>query len=109
MGNRVDEYVDEFVEKLKTTDEFISYHNQLGIIKHFPDLMEQINKYREENFMIQNDYDGDELFDKMEEFNERNEKFLENPTVSDFLHAEAGICRLLQEVNIRIMEGIEFE
>lgn len=109
MGSNVNEYVKEFVDKLKMTDEYIAYRNQLGVIKHFPDLMEQINKYREENFLIQNEYDGDELFDKMEEFNVRNEKFLENPTVSDFLHAEAGICRLIQEVNVKIMEGLDFE
>ncbi len=109
MNKVANEYTKDFVDKLKSTDEYIAYSTQLETLKHFPELLEKINAYRQENFLIQTQYEGEELYDKMEEFAERNERLLENPRVSDFLHAEAGLCRLIQDVNMQITEGLNFQ
>ncbi len=109
MDKMVEEYTDDFVKKLEQTEEFMYYHTQLSVIKNYPDLMEEINAYRDENFDIQNRYEGEELFDKMEEFTQKHEKLLENPRAFEFLKAEAAFCRMMQEVNIRIIEGLNFQ
>ncbi|MCQ2081256.1 MAG: YlbF family regulator [Lachnospiraceae bacterium] len=109
MDQRIREYTDAYIEQLKTSDEYINYNHQLSVIKNFPDLMEKINAYREENFMIQNRYEGDELFDKMEEFTNKYEPLLENPRVYDFIHSEAAFCRMIQEINTNIVEGLNFQ
>ncbi len=71
--------------------------------------MEEINAYRQENFDIQNRYEGEELFDKQDELQNKYERLLDDPKASSFLHAEAGFCRMIQEINEYIMEGLKFE
>jgi len=102
-------HTQEYIEKIKLSDDYISYKTQVSLIKNFPDLMDRINEYRDENYRIQSQYSGDELYYKMEEFNERNEKLLEDPHVYEFLRAEAAFCRLMQDINMYILEGLEFE
>lgn len=109
MEKNVKEMTDSFVEQLKTTSEYIAYKNQLSVIKNFPELMSQINDYREENFMIQNTYEGDELFDKFDEFDKKYQKLLEIPRVFDFLHAETALIKMMQDVNTQIIEGLDFQ
>ncbi len=109
MNSLISEYTDKFIEQLKTSDEYKEYNNQLEVIKHFPDLMSQINQYRQENFIIQNQYESDELYDKMEEFSNKYEYLMENPRAYDFIHAEAAFCKMMQEVNIRMIEGLKFQ
>ena len=53
--------------------------------------------------------DDEELFHKIEEFEREYEKFRENPIVADFLAAELGFCRMMQSVNIKITEALNFE
>lgn len=109
MEKRIREYTDAYVEKLKTSEEYLDYNRQLRNIKDYPELMDKINFYREENFVIQNRYEGDELYDKLEEFSKKYESFTENPVVNDFLSAETAFIRMLQEVNTCIIEGLNFE
>lgn len=109
MDPRIREYTNKYIEQLKTSDEYVNYNNQLTVIRNFPDLMEQINAYREENFMIQNRYEGDELFDKMEEFTNKYESLMENPRAYDFIHSEAAFCRMIQEISTDIVEGLNFQ
>ena len=109
MDKRIREYTDAYVEKLRTAKEYLDYSRELQNIRSYPDLMDKINYYREENFVIQNTYEGDELYDKLEEFEKKHEKFLENAVVSDFLNAETAFVHLLQEVNTHIIEGLNFQ
>ena len=64
---------------------------------------------RAENFELQNRYEGDELFDKLEEFTQKYETLLENPVANDFLQAEAGLVKMMQEINISLVEGLNFQ
>ena len=109
MDQRFLKFTNDFVENIKMTDEYKAYSNQVQIISHYPDLMEQLNAFRDENFRIQNEYEDDELYDKIEEFNQRKEKFLEDPRVDSFLRAEAAFCKAMQEINVYIMEGLNFQ
>ncbi len=98
-----------FISKIRSTDTYHQYDMQVRKIQMYPELMEQINKYRQENFVMQNSFEGDELFDKIEEFNLRYESFLENPLVNDFLSAENALVKMMQKINTRIIEGLEFK
>lgn len=101
--------IEKLVSAVKQTDIYATYSFQVKKIQRYPDLMEQINAYREENFMLQSNFEGDELFDKMEEFNSKYEQFLENPVVNDYLSAETALCRMMQEINTNIIEGLDFQ
>ena len=109
MDGRVSEWTADFVEKIRTTEEYIFYKDQVALIQNYPELITQINQYRAENFELQNRYEGDELFDKLEEFTQKYETLLENPVANDFLQAEAGLVKMMQEINISLVEGLNFQ
>lgn len=109
MDEQVVTLAAEFVEKLKQTDVYLNYWQQVKKIQNYQDLQRQIDDFRKENFEIQSRYEGDELFDKADELNIKYEKFRENPIVSDFLAAELAFCRMMQDVNTYITEGLEFQ
>lgn len=109
MTNAADQYTREFIEKLKTTDEYLAYSNDLNMIQKFPDLMDQINHYRQENYDIQNEYEGEVLYDKLDELQRKYEKLLDDTRAGAFLHAEATFCRMMQDINVQILDGLGFE
>ena len=68
-----------------------------------------IDRFRQENFELQNSVQADELFDRTDEFSRRLEKFRKNPLVDAFLNAELDFCRMIQEINGKIVEAVNFE
>lgn len=109
MNEIIKGYTDEFIERIKTSDEYIAYKNKVNVIRRIPDLMNQINEYRDENFRLQNTYEGDELFDKTEELQNRYDNLLNDSNATLFLHAEADFVKMLQEINYQILEGLDFQ
>jgi len=45
----------------------------------------------------------------MDEYEKEYEKFRENPVVESFLQAELAFCRMMQELNVLIMDHLDFE
>ena len=68
-----------------------------------------IDRFRQENFELQNSAQADELFDRTDEFSRRLEEFRKNPLVDEFLNAELDFCRMIQEINGKIVEAVNFE
>ncbi|MCH5275393.1 MAG: YlbF family regulator [Lachnospiraceae bacterium] len=101
--------VENLIETVKCTEQYRAYVREKEKVNRFPELKEQIDSYRLRNFEIQNMSNDEELFFKMEEFEREYEKFRENPIVADFLAAELSLCRLIQKINTRITEALNFE
>jgi cell fate (sporulation/competence/biofilm development) regulator YlbF (YheA/YmcA/DUF963 family) len=51
----------------------------------------------------------DYAFDKMEQLQRQYQSFRVNPLVSEFLAAELAFCRLVQDIENRLVEGIDCE
>ena len=47
--------------------------------------------------------------DKMDYFEKEYKEFRENVIVDDFLKAELALCRMMQEINALIVDGLNFE
>ena len=109
MDKSIENYTQEFLDKIKTSDIYLNYLEQVKKIQKYPDLLSQINEYRNESFMLQNKYEGEELYDRTEELSQRYEKFLEIPVVDDFMSAELALVRTMQDINMYIVEGLDFQ
>ncbi|NLL79509.1 MAG: YlbF family regulator [Clostridiales bacterium] len=105
----IEQATDEFIAMIRQTEEYQEYQIQKNKIDRYPELKQQINDYRQKNYQMQLMGDTDELFERIDEFQKEYEQFREDPLVSDFLAAELAFCRMIQEINIRIMEGVDFE
>ncbi len=98
-----------FAGTIMNSETYKEYLFQREKIKKQSDLYEKVNEFRQRNFDLQNEADGDELFDRIEAFELEYEKFREDPFVDDFLRAELAFCRLMQEVYVLLAEEIDFE
>lgn len=103
----IDEAMNQLIAAIKESDAYRDYLTQLERVKQQPGLKEQIDDYRARNYEMQTG--GDAAFEKIAQFEREYEEFRENPYVSDFLAAELAFCRMMQDINLRITEAMNFE
>ena len=109
--SRVETALEELIAAVIVSEEYREYdrQKQKQIMKEQPELKAQIDRFRQENFELQNSVQSDELFDRTDEFSRRLEEFRKNPLVDAFLNAELDFCRMIQEINGKIVEAVNFE
>lgn len=103
----VEEEMLRYIDAIKATEEYREYERQKERVRQDPGLKIQIDEYRRRNFEMQ--MSGDNVFERIEQFEQEYTGFRENPVVADFLAAELAFCRMMQELNIEITEALNFE
>lgn len=109
MESNLEKATINYVKAIKDTTVYKKYYERLEILKKYPEQYKKVNEFRERNFEIQNTTQKDELFDKMNAFEEEFERFREDPVVDEFLRCELAFCRMMQEINLYITEAVDFE
>ncbi len=99
----------QFADTIMTSDTYKEYLYQREKIKKQPGLYDKVNEFRQRNFDLQNEADSDDILERMEAFEQEYEKFREDPFVDSFLQAELAFCRMMQEINVLLAEEIDFE
>lgn len=94
---------DSFLSKLKNTQVVKEYEKQREILNQSPELKKSVDDFRQRNYEMQRQMYPDQLFDETDRFEQSNAQLIENQIVQDFLAAELGYCRMVQEVTQRIM------
>lgn len=100
--------VKNLVDTIKNTDEYKEFQFQKEKINKFPELKDRINEFRKKNYELQNSGQSANLMEDTERLQMENEDLFENPLSADFLQAELDFCRMMQDVNACITDGIEF-
>ena len=106
--DEIDRQVENLATCIKNTEIYRNYRVQVEKIEKQPGLLEQINEFRQKNFELQSGPDSVEMLDKVEDFARQYEQFRENPLVEDFLQAELAVCRMMQDVQVKLTEAIDF-
>ena len=99
----------DYAAKIQQTEIYRTYCRERERIKQDPELYAKVNAYRQATFELQNYTDQDQLFDRMDAYEKEYENFRENPVVEAFLQAELAFCRMMQELNILILDHLDFE
>lgn len=105
--SRLDGAIAALTEAVLATEEYQAYAAVLTKVKQYPELKEQIDDFRKRNFELQLSADND--FNKLDRFEQEYETFRENMLVQDFLAAELDLCRLIQDIYLRITAALHFE
>lgn len=108
-NNSIQDAVTTFVKAIKESEEYREYDMQLTKLKRQPELCERVNAFREKNFMMQNTEESEALMDAMEELEKEYQDLRENPMVGDFLDAETAFCRMMQDIDMRIIKELDFQ
>ena len=106
---QIEEATKKFAAYIQESDTYKEYWYQREKIKKQPELYEKVNEFRQKNFDLQNESDSEDLFDRMEAFEQEYAKFRQNPMVEDFLRAELAFCRMMQDINVLLTSEIDFE
>jgi len=106
MSN-IDNAVEQIIDAILSSEEYRQYDLKRNQVKQYPELKAQIDEFRKRNYELQNSEDY--AFDKIDAFEREYADFRENPLVSDFLAAELALCRMMQNINLRITEAMHFE
>ena len=100
---------DKYITALQKTEEYINYSESKRTAQADPALWQQLCDYRRKRYEFQNLTSTEELFDRVDAFERDYREWKKDPRVTEFLDAELAFCRMMQEVNLRVVEAMDFE
>ena len=107
--SRMDEAMQELVEAVKFSEEYIRYQDIKNRVHNQPQLEEQIHAFRQKNYLLQNSQGTVDLYEETDRMENEYREFRKNPMVSEYLAAENALCKIVQQINWTLIEGLEFE
>jgi len=102
----VKEKVEELVAVIKESTEYEGFQAARRQVDQVPGLADRIRKFCWENYELQNS-DAEDMHERLEEFEAQYQEFREKPMVQQYLEYELRMCRMLQEINARIMDVVD--
>ncbi|MFQ9636705.1 MAG: YlbF family regulator [Eisenbergiella sp.] len=105
----VQEALEQLAQAVKESEVYREYRRQSERVDNSGDMREKIDEYRVRNFELQNSVQTEDLLDKLDGFEREYEKFREDPLVEEFLDAELAFCRMMQEIDVKLAEAMDFE
>ena len=99
----------KYIAAMQDTEEYQNYCRMKEAAKADPTLWQQICDYRKRRYEFQNLTSQEELFDRVDAFEREYRELKTDKRVVEFLNAELAFCRMMQEVNLYIVEAMRFE
>lgn len=99
----------ELSEAIVQSGEYVTYRQRLEELQKQPELYDQVNNLRRNNFQRQNGGGGRMTYEEYSAFMAESRRLRSNPLVNEFLDAEVGLGRLLQSINRIMMSKIDFD
>ena len=100
------EELDDFIAKLKKTQVYLEYEEQLRKLSEQPELKQRVDDFRRRNYEIQTRAYSENIFDEVERFQKESEHLRDIPIVHEFLASELALCRMIQKVTTTIVEAV---
>ena len=105
----VEAAADKYIEAILSTTLYQEYALQRDKLLKQQELYQKVNEFRIKNYMIQTRKEGDDLLNAMDDLQREYESIRENPLVEDFLAAELAFCRMMQELNNKVADALDFD
>ena len=105
----VNQAADRYIEAILATEEYCHYALQRDKLLMQTELYEKVKEFRTKNYIIQTRKEGDDLLNAMDDLQREFESIREIPLVEDFLAAELAFCRMMQELNNKVADALEFD
>ena len=108
MYHRMEEILNNLVESFKDSPEYREYQRMRELLHQEPEKEQAVNEFRRRNFELHK-YRNTDLYAEMDRLEQEFAPLREQPLVNEYLSAELALCRMVQRVNYRLMEEIEFD
>lgn len=104
----VQDSLEKLIDSIKNSEIYHNYEKASKEVKAVPGLQERIDEYRRNNFLIQQNNEGEELLQKLEQFELETAAFRAEPLVDKFLCAERDFVKLKQDIDNRMLSELDF-
>ena len=105
---RLQDALGQLVTEMKNSDEYVRFKRAEAKVAEFSGLQQRIDEFRNSWYALQNS-GSPQLFEQIDQVEERYADLRENPYVQEFLAAELALCRMFQQVNWTIMQNLDFD
>ncbi len=105
---KINSSLEQLISSIKNSKIYRNYEEASREVSKEPGLQERIDEYRRNNFLIQQNNEGEELLQKLEEFELETAAFRYEPLVDKFLCAERDFVRLKQDIDNKMLSELEF-
>ena len=102
--SQIEDAMDGLMTAIRNSEEFIRYQAIKEKVHGFPKLESQITEFRKKNYLLQNSQGTVDLYEETDRMENRK-----NPMASEYLAAENALCKIVQQINWTLIEGLEFE
>ena len=107
MDAKVEAKNEELIAAIRDSECYREYRRQLELVNRDPVLKAQIDDFRRQNFELNMAETTDLL--RMERFQEEFRDFRQDPLVEDFLAAELDFCRMMQQLELHLVDALDFQ
>ncbi|MDD7220116.1 MAG: YlbF family regulator [Clostridia bacterium] len=105
--NAIDENINSLLDAIRESSIYKEYRKHEESLGRNPELKKRVDRFRGENYRIQNECEKDELFDIVEKMEKESQTLRGCPEVNEYLDAELALCRMLQKICEKLMNGID--
>lgn len=107
--SQVDTCLNQLITAVLESDEYRRYQEVRKKIRLEPEKERAIQNFRRRSFLLQQSKDNVDLFEEIDRLEQEFDLFRQEPLVEDYLSAELAVCRMIQKINLKLMEKIDFD
>lgn len=105
----IDTCTDMLISAIKNGSVYKQYCQALDAVNATPGLKEKVDELRRLNYWVQNNSEGINLYEAIDDLDERMEELCKISEVNQFLEAELELCRVLQKISTAVHQGINLD
>ena len=109
MSREVNEYTEKLAEALENSEEYRRFVRIREKVAKDPQLRAKINEFRIHNSELQNSSEVLDVKEELDAFLGSYTEFRKDPLVDEFLRAELRVCRMLQEICLRVVQNLDLD
>ena len=107
--NEVRKSIDDMIKAVLNCDAYKRYNDTKEKLKDHPEKEKRIHNLRKNNYLIQNNTEGLDVFAEVDRLEKEYADVYRDPLMSEFLSSEVAICRLIQQINKDLITAIDFD
>ena len=100
--------LENLIQAVKDSPEYREYRRMSDLLHMEPEKEKAVNEFRKRNYQLRT-LNGVDLYAEMDHLDKEYANLRSQPNVNEFLAAELSVCRMVQRINYRLMEEIDFE
>ncbi len=106
--NQIEEKLEALVREVKESAVYQEYQRVRELVHQEPEKEKAVHEFRRRSFELHKRRDVD-LYTEMDRLEKEFAPLRAEPYVNEYLAAELAVCRMVQHINYRLMEEIEFD